>query len=138
FVRYLTHYGPVTGVAASKVIAVVMGGVCVWLDKPHLVRWINYWYAALVVWNICIILACLPQAVVGARSPVLNDHTGKIFGGSRVHQQEKDTDTRSGSGYVRYGSRGATPANIGTFGQALPVQRCRRERTLKAWNSVLA
>ena len=24
--------------------------------KHHIVRWINYWYAALVVWNLCIIL----------------------------------------------------------------------------------
>jgi|SRR6478672_5918900 hypothetical protein len=61
FVRYLIQFGPIAGVAASKLLALVMAGICVWLDKPHLIKWVSYWYAALVVWNICIILASAPH-----------------------------------------------------------------------------
>jgi Domain of unknown function (DUF5658) len=57
FVRYLMQFGPIAGLAASKLLGVVMAGLCLWLGRPHLVRWICYWYAALVVWNICTILA---------------------------------------------------------------------------------
>jgi hypothetical protein len=68
FVRALIHLGPIAGVAASKLVALLMAGICVWLDKPRLMRWICYWYAALVVWNICIILASPPHFfIVGAR-----------------------------------------------------------------------
>lgn len=56
FVSWLMQLDPATGVAASKVVALVLGGLCIWLNKRHLVQWINYWYAGLVVWNLCIIL----------------------------------------------------------------------------------
>ena len=68
FVRYLIQFGPIAGVAASKVLALAMAGVCVWLDKPHLIKWVSYWYAALVVWNICIILASASHTL-GASHP---------------------------------------------------------------------
>ena len=57
FVLCLMRLGPVAGVAASKGMAVAIAGVCVWLNKPNVVRWISYWYAGLVVWNFCVILA---------------------------------------------------------------------------------
>ncbi len=56
FIRLLMHFGPATGVLCSKVIALVLGGVCIALNKYSLLRWINYWYAALVVWNLSVIL----------------------------------------------------------------------------------
>lgn len=68
FVRALIHFGPIAGVAVSKVVALAMAGLCVWLNKPRLIRWVTYWYAALVVWNICVILASPPHTfIVGAR-----------------------------------------------------------------------
>ncbi len=67
FVRALVHLGPIAGVAASKLMALLMAGLCFWLDRPRLIRWITYWYAALVVWNICVILASPPHIfIVGA------------------------------------------------------------------------
>ena len=67
-VRALIHFGPIAGVAASKFLALLVAGICVWLDKPHPVRWVCYWYAALVVWNISIILASPPHIfIIGAR-----------------------------------------------------------------------
>jgi hypothetical protein len=69
FVRYLVHLGPVAGVAASKVMALLIAGLCLWLGRAHVVRWVCYWYAALVVWNIWIILMSPARTfIVGAPS----------------------------------------------------------------------
>jgi len=57
FVRSLLHFGPSIAVAASKIVAIGLAGLCVGLNKSYLVRWINYWYAALIIWNLCNILA---------------------------------------------------------------------------------
>jgi hypothetical protein len=57
FVRSLMHFGPSIAVAASKIVALALAGLCVGLNRPYLVRWINYWYALLVIWNLCNILA---------------------------------------------------------------------------------
>jgi hypothetical protein len=57
FIRSLMHYGPSFAVAASKIVAIGLAGICVGLNRLYLVRWINYWYAALIIWNLCNILA---------------------------------------------------------------------------------
>ena len=57
FVRMLMFAGPTAGVVASKAIAIGLAGLCVYLNKRHLVRWANYWYGALVLWNLMILLA---------------------------------------------------------------------------------
>lgn len=56
FIRFLISVGPMAGVLMSKGIAVGLGAVCVHTRKMHLIAWINYWYAALVMWNLCLIL----------------------------------------------------------------------------------
>ena len=57
FIRMLMFAGPTVGVVASKVIAIGLAGLCVYLNKRHLVRWANYWYGGLVLWNLMILLA---------------------------------------------------------------------------------
>jgi hypothetical protein len=57
FIRMLMHFGPVAGVAASKVLALGLGAICVYRKKLHLIRLATYWYSALVVWNLVMILA---------------------------------------------------------------------------------
>ena len=57
FIRMLMHAGPATGVAISKLVALGLGGVCVYLKKQHLIKWASYWYGGLVVWNLVIILS---------------------------------------------------------------------------------
>ena len=57
FVRLLMSWGPAVGVAASKVVAIALAALCIVVNKHHLVRWITYWYAGLVIWNLCTILA---------------------------------------------------------------------------------
>jgi hypothetical protein len=56
FVNRMVAINPTLGVAASKAIAFALAALCVRLDRARVVRWINYWYAALVVWNLCFIL----------------------------------------------------------------------------------
>ncbi len=56
FIRTLMHAGPAAGVIISKVVGLAIGGICVWANRPHLIRWITYWYGALVVWNLMVML----------------------------------------------------------------------------------
>lgn len=56
FIRMLMHAGPAVGVTISKVFALALGGVCITTKKSHLIRWASYWYAALVVWNLMVML----------------------------------------------------------------------------------
>jgi hypothetical protein len=58
FIAKLIHASsPAIGVAASKVVGIGIGGLCVFLNRARLVNWINYWYAGVIVWNMLIILA---------------------------------------------------------------------------------
>lgn len=59
FIRTLIHMGPAIGIALSKVVAVGLGALCIWRKKAYVIGWINYWYAALVVWNLCVIMKVL-------------------------------------------------------------------------------
>ena len=61
FIRLLMAAGPTTGVLLSKLIALALGALCVYLRKQHLVRWASYWYGALVVWNLMVILSAPPR-----------------------------------------------------------------------------
>ena len=59
FVRALVHFGPYAGLLADKVFAVLLAMICVWSGRSRMIRWVNYWYAGLVAWNIILILAKL-------------------------------------------------------------------------------
>jgi hypothetical protein len=56
FIRLLMHAGPITGLVLSKAGAFAIAGACLWSGRARVVGWINYWYAALVLWNLRIIL----------------------------------------------------------------------------------
>jgi len=56
FIRMLVEAGPVAGLLADKILAVALALVCLWSGRARLIRWVNYWYAALVTWNIVLIL----------------------------------------------------------------------------------
>src|SRR5580692_4124079 len=57
FIVKLIHAtSPALGVAASKVVGLGIGALCVVLNRARLVGWINYWYAGVIVWNLCILL----------------------------------------------------------------------------------
>jgi hypothetical protein len=57
FIATLIHSSsPLLGLACSKVIGLVVGGLCIAMNRVRLIAVINYWYAGLVVWNLCVIL----------------------------------------------------------------------------------
>jgi hypothetical protein len=57
FIQWLIRFGPLAGLLASKMVAVGLGAFCVWRRRFHIISIINYWYAALVIWNFALILS---------------------------------------------------------------------------------
>jgi len=52
FVRLMVRWGPVNGLIVSKLFAGCVALLCLALKRRHLIRWINYWYGALALWNL--------------------------------------------------------------------------------------
>ena len=50
--RLMVAWGPVNGLLVSKILAVGLALTCLLLRRRKLILWINYWYAALIVWNL--------------------------------------------------------------------------------------
>jgi len=51
-VRLMIRWGPVNGLLFSKIVAVAVASACLLLRRRRLIHWINYWYAAVVAWNL--------------------------------------------------------------------------------------
>lgn len=62
FIRWLMGGGVVAGALLSKLMAVALAGFCVWRQRRRLIEWVNYWYAALVIWNLSIIWVALARS----------------------------------------------------------------------------
>jgi hypothetical protein len=57
FIAKLIHTSsPLMGVAASKLLALLIAGILIARNRAKLIGVINYWYAGLVVWNLSILL----------------------------------------------------------------------------------
>jgi len=56
FIRYLMHLGTVMGLLGAKLIAILLGGFCVWRQRFRVIQMVNYFFAALVTWNLAILL----------------------------------------------------------------------------------
>jgi len=61
FIRQIMQFDPTLGVAISKLVAVGLGAYCIWAHRERIIRWVNYGYAGLVVWNLYIILLGLAR-----------------------------------------------------------------------------
>ena len=57
FIQVLMRMGPLMGLLASKMVAVGLGAFCVWRRRYKVISIINYWYAAIVIWNFALILS---------------------------------------------------------------------------------
>jgi hypothetical protein len=57
FVRLLMHASPAVGLAVSKLLALALGGFCLYTRRLGLIRLASYWYGGLVAWNLIILLA---------------------------------------------------------------------------------
>ena len=56
FVRMLTQWGPSLGIGLSKVVAITLALTCLLLNRPRVLKLINYWYAVLVAWNLSLMI----------------------------------------------------------------------------------
>lgn len=56
FIRWMMTSNPAVGLAVSKIVAVLIAGICIATNRPNLIKWVNVWYAGLAVWNLCLIL----------------------------------------------------------------------------------
>jgi hypothetical protein len=56
FIRSLLHFGPAFAVAASKIVALALAAVCIRTNRSHLLRYVNFMYAGVVIWNLVSIL----------------------------------------------------------------------------------
>jgi hypothetical protein len=61
FIRWLMHSDMTMGLAESKLVAIGLAIVCVLVDRGYLVRWINRWYALLVIWNLSLMWIAHPK-----------------------------------------------------------------------------
>lgn len=61
FIQLMLRWGPLQGLIASKILAAGLAIACLAMRKRNLIRWINYWYAGLVIWNLAIVLRTLNQ-----------------------------------------------------------------------------
>ncbi len=58
----LMHLGPVLGLAVTKCLALALAAVCLWLRRRRVLCWANYFFAAVVVWNLVLIVVTLHKA----------------------------------------------------------------------------
>jgi hypothetical protein len=56
FIRYLMRVGPVAGLLGDKLIACVLAVLCLATGRVRALTRINYFFAALVLWNLLMIL----------------------------------------------------------------------------------
>ena len=56
-VKLIHSSSPAVGVAASKMLGLGIGGICVATNRVKLLSLANYWYAALIVWNLSTLLS---------------------------------------------------------------------------------
>jgi uncharacterized protein DUF5658 len=57
FVARLMHLGPLPGLMISKILAVMLVLIALGFRQPRVVVLANYWFAALVTWNLALIFS---------------------------------------------------------------------------------
>jgi hypothetical protein len=61
-------------VIASKVLALGIGALCIYVNKAHVIRWTSYWYGGLVIWNLMVMLPAQGQIGAEGRYRCLAKH----------------------------------------------------------------
>jgi hypothetical protein len=56
FLGRLMRAGPVAALLIAKIIAVLLVAIAMKFKRPRVVVFLNYWFAAVVSWNLAIIL----------------------------------------------------------------------------------
>ena len=57
FLGRLMKLGPVAALLIAKIIAVMLVAMAIKFKRPRLVVFVNYWFAAVVTWNLGMILS---------------------------------------------------------------------------------
>jgi hypothetical protein len=57
FIARMLELGPVTGLLISKVFALIFVAAAFRFKRPRIIVFLNYWFAALVTWNLATILS---------------------------------------------------------------------------------
>ncbi len=52
YVGHLLHTGAVSGLIVSKILAAGLAAFAVFLHRKRLIVFLNFWFAALVTWNL--------------------------------------------------------------------------------------
>jgi len=56
-IQFMMRFGPLAGLVSSKLLALALGAFCIRTGRARVIQIINYWYGALVVWNLGLILS---------------------------------------------------------------------------------
>ena len=64
FVSRTMQWGPVTGLAISKVLALILLAIALRFRRQRVVVVLNYWFAAVVTWNLLVIALALYGRVI--------------------------------------------------------------------------
>jgi hypothetical protein len=56
FLGRLMHAGPLAALLIAKIIAVLLVALALKFKRPRVVVFLNYWLAAVVTWNLAVIL----------------------------------------------------------------------------------
>ncbi|GEM_PF-815683 len=57
FIGRLMNTGPISGLLISKILAVALVAMALKLRRTRAIVFLNYWFAAVVTWNLALILA---------------------------------------------------------------------------------
>ena len=52
FIGHLISTGPIPGLILSKIIAAGLAAMAIFLHRKRLIGFLNYWFAAVVTWNL--------------------------------------------------------------------------------------
>jgi hypothetical protein len=56
FIGHLLESGPLTGLIVSKILAAGLAAFAVFLNKKRVLVFLNFWFAAVVAWNLIAIV----------------------------------------------------------------------------------
>ena len=59
FTRWMMQFDTVGGLTFVKLLGFGLGGLCVYLKRPRVLRWVNYVFAGVVFWNLYQILGAV-------------------------------------------------------------------------------
>jgi len=56
YVGHLLQSGPLTGLLVSKILAAGLAAIAVFINKRRVLVFLNFWFSAVVVWNVIAIV----------------------------------------------------------------------------------